>query len=139
LLMQIEGLMKIGIATKDLEKTVSVLKDALGLEAGEAVSVEPSGMRFRLFKLGDFYIEVMEPLGPDGPIATFIERHGEGLQHMTFKVRDVERTMADLKAKGARFTSSAPVRLNSVLGPMKFVFMNPRMSNGVLIQLMELL
>ena len=105
---------------------------------GEAVSVASSGMRFRLFKLGDFHIEVMEPLGPDGPIASFIEHHGEGLQHMTFKVRDVEQAMADLKAKGARFTSSAPVRLNSVLGPMKFAFMNPRTSNGVLIQLMEL-
>jgi hypothetical protein len=57
---------------------------------------------------------------------------------MTFRVSNIETAMADLKGKGARFTSSAPVKVNSVLGPMKFAFMNPRTSNGVLVQLMEL-
>jgi methylmalonyl-CoA/ethylmalonyl-CoA epimerase len=136
--VQIEGLMKIGIATKDLDRTAAMLADVLGVVPGEACDNKPSGMRFRLLKLGDCYIEVMEPLGPDGPIATFIERHGEGLQHMTFRVSNIETAMADLKGKGARFTSSAPVKVNSVLGPMKFAFMNPRTSNGVLVQLMEL-
>ncbi len=58
---------------------------------------------------------------------------------MTFKVSDIEQVMADMKSKGARFTASAPVKLNTAIGPMKFVFMNPRGSNGVLIQLMEML
>ncbi len=136
--MQIEGLIKVGIATRDLDRTAAQIAGILGVVPGDAYANEPSAMKFRLLQLGDFYIEVMEPLGPDGPIASFIERHGEGLQHMTFKVRDVEQAMADLKARGARFTSSAPVKVNSVLGPMKFVFINPRTSNGVLIQLMEL-
>jgi methylmalonyl-CoA/ethylmalonyl-CoA epimerase len=136
--MGIEGLMKIGIATKDLDKTTFLLADVLGVVPGEAYDNKPSGMRFRLLQLEEFYIEVMEPVDPNGPIARFIEQHGEGLQHMTFKVSDIEQTMADLKDKGARFTSSAPVKINSVLGPMKFAFMNPRTSNGVLIQLMEL-
>ena len=137
--MEIEGLMKIGIATKDLDKTTALLADALGLVPGEAVVYEPLGMRYRILKLEDFFIEVIEPMGPDGPIAKFIERNGEGLQHMTFKVSNIEQVMADMKSKGARFTSSAPVRLNTAIGPTKFVFMNPRGSNGVLIQLMETL
>jgi methylmalonyl-CoA/ethylmalonyl-CoA epimerase len=136
--MEIEGLIKIGIATRDLDRTAALLADILGVVPGEAYPVPASGMKFRLLQLGDFYIEVMEPLGPDGPIARFIEQHGEGLQHLTFKVSDVDRAMAELKARGARFTSSSPVRLRSVLGLMKFVFMNPRGSNGVLLQLMEL-
>jgi hypothetical protein len=84
-------------------------------------------------------IEVVEPTGADGPIAQFIEQNGEGLQHMTFKVSDIEQLMADMKSKGARFTSSAPVRVNTAIGPVKFAFVNPRVSNGVLIQLMEML
>jgi len=135
--MEIEGLMKIGIATKDLDKTTALLADALGLVPGEAVAYEPLGMRYRILKVGDFFIEVIEPMGSDGPIAKFIERSGEGLQHITFKVSNIEQVMVDMKSKGARFTSSAPVRLNTAIGPMKFVFMNPRGSNGVLIQLME--
>ena len=137
--MGIEGVMKIGIATKNLDRTVAILADAFGLVPGEAIAYQPSGMRLRILKLEDFYIEVMEPTGTDGPIAQFIEQHGEGLQHMTLKVSDIEQVMADLKGKGAHFTASAPVKLNTAIGPMKFVFMTPRRSNGVLIQLMELL
>jgi len=135
--MGIEGVIKIGIATKDLDKTTGVLADALGLVPGEAVAYPPLGMRYRILKVGDFMIEVIEPTNADGPIAKFIERNGEGLQHMTFKVSGIEKVMTDMKSKGARFTSSAPVKLNTAIGPMKFVFMNPRGSNGVLIQLME--
>jgi len=137
--MGIEGLMKIGIATKDLDRTTSVLADALGLVPGEAVAYQPYGMRYRILMLGDFMIEVVEPTGADGPIAQFIEQNGEGLQHITFKVSDIEQLMADMKSKGARFTSSAPVRLNTAIGPVKFAFVNPRVSNGALIQLMEML
>jgi methylmalonyl-CoA/ethylmalonyl-CoA epimerase len=137
--MGIEGVIKIGIATKDLDKTATVLGDALGLVPGEAVAYPPLGMRYRILKVGDFFIEVIEPTDSDGPIARFIQRNGEGLQHMTFKVSSIEQVMADMKSKGARFISSAPVKLNTAIGPMKFVFMNPRGSNGVLIQLMETL
>ena len=131
--------MKIGIATKDLDKTASVLADALGLVPGEAVAYKPLGMRYRILMLGDIFIEVIEPVGVDGPIAKFIEQNGEGLQHIAFKVSDIEQLMADMKSKGARFTSSAPVRLNTAIGPVKFAFVNPRVSNGALIQLMEML
>jgi len=137
--MGIEGLIKVGIATKDLDKTATILADVLGLEIDEAVAYEPFGMRYRILMLGDFYIEVIGPTNSDGPIAKFIAQNGEGLQHITFKVSDIEQVMADLKSKGARFTSSAPVKLNTALGPVKFAFMNPRGSNGVLIQLMEML
>ncbi len=136
--MGITGLMKVGIATRDMDRTAAVLGEALGVTPGEVYENKPSGMRFRLLLLGDFYIEVMEPVDPAGPIARFIEQHGEGLQHMTFRVNDIEAAMAELKGRGARFTSSAPVKINSVIGLMKFTFINPRTSNGVLVQLMEL-
>jgi methylmalonyl-CoA epimerase len=137
--MGIEGLIKIGIATKDLDKTTALLADALGLVPGEAVAYEPFGMRYRIFVLGDFYIEVIEPMGTDGPIAKFIAQNGEGLQHMTFKVSGIEQLMADMKSKGARFTSSAPMKMNTAIGLVKFAFVSPRVSNGVVIQLMEML
>ena len=137
--MGIEGVMKIGIATKELDKTTTALADALGLVPGEAVAYPPLGMRYRILKVGDFFIEVIEPMGSDGPIAQFIEQHGEGLQHITFKVSGIEQVMADMKSKGVRFTASAPVKLKTAIGLVKFAFMNPRGSNGVLIQLMEML
>jgi methylmalonyl-CoA/ethylmalonyl-CoA epimerase len=137
--MGIEGVMKIGIATKNLDQTTTALADALGLPPGEAVAYPPLGMKYRILTLGDLFIEVIEPTDSDGPIARFIQRNGEGLQHMSFKVSGIEQLMADMKSKGARFTSHSPVELNTAIGRMKFVFMNPRGSNGVLIQLVETL
>jgi methylmalonyl-CoA/ethylmalonyl-CoA epimerase len=137
--MEIDGLIKIGIATKDMEKTTALLADALCLVPSEAVVYPPFGMRYRILKLGDFYIEVMEPTGSDGPIAKFLEKNGEGLQHVTFKVGNVEQVMADLKGRGARFTTSTPAKVKTAIGLVKFAFMNPRGSNGVLVQLMEML
>src|SRR5512136_2377972 len=103
--MGIEGVMKIGIATKNLDQTTTALADALGLPPGEAVAYPPLGMKYRILTLGDLFIEVIEPTDSDGPIARFIQRNGEGLQHMSFKVSGIEQLMADMKSKGARFTS----------------------------------
>jgi methylmalonyl-CoA/ethylmalonyl-CoA epimerase len=136
--MGIEGVMKIGIATKDLDKTASVLASVLGSVPGEAESYPSFAMRYRILMLGDFFIEVIEPTGPYGPIAKFIEQNGEGLQHITFKVRDIEQVMADMKSKGARFTTPAPIEQSTPKGLAKFAFMTPRGANGVLIQLMEM-
>jgi methylmalonyl-CoA/ethylmalonyl-CoA epimerase len=122
-----------------MEKTTALLADALSLVPSEAVVYPPFGMRYRILKLGDFYIEVMEPTGSDGPIAKFLEKNGEGLQHVTFKVSNVEQAMADLNSRGARFTTSAPAKVKTAIGLVKFAFMNPRGSNGVLVQLMEML
>ena len=136
--MGIEGLMKVGIAVKDLEKVGGILADALGLIPGEVVTYKPYQMRYRIFSVGDFFIEVIEPTGSDGPIARFIETNGEGLQHMTFRVTNIEKVIAELKGKGVRFIQETPVQEKTPLGLAKFVFLRPKECHGVLVQLMEI-
>ena len=136
--MGIEGLMKVGIAVKDLEKVSGILADALGLITGEVVAYKPYQMRYRIFTIGDFFIEVIEPTGSDGPIARFIETNGEGLQHMTFRVTNIEKVIAELKGKGIRFIQETPVQEKTPLGLANFVFLRPKECHGVLVQLMEI-
>lgn len=136
--MGIEGLMKVGIAVKDLEKVSGILADALGLIPGEVVAYKPYQMRYRIFTIGDFFIEVIEPTGSDGPIARFIETNGEGLQHMTFRVTNIEKVIAELKGKGVRFIQETPVQEKTPLGLANFVFLRPKECHGVLVQLMEI-
>lgn len=136
--MRIEGLLKVGIAVKDIRKAVDCFADVLGLVPGEIVTYEPYGMRYCLFELGDLFLELMEPTTPDGPIGRFIENHGEGLQHLSMRVSNMEEAIAELKGKGVRFAQEAPIREEVVFGAAKFTFLQPQSCHGVLLQLVEL-
>jgi methylmalonyl-CoA/ethylmalonyl-CoA epimerase len=135
--MKIEGLLKVGIAVKDLSKAVDCFAEILGMAPGEIVTYEPYEVRYCLFELGDFFLELMEPTTANGPIAKFIETHGEGLQHLSIRVSNIEEAMAELKEKGFRFVQEAPVRENVAFGTAKFTFLQPQFCHGVLLQLVE--
>lgn len=136
--MRIEGLLKVGIAVKDMDRAVSYYSEILGLAPGEVVTYEPYRMRYCLFKMGDSFLELMEPTTPDGPIGRFIENHGEGLQHLSMRVSNMEEAIAELKGKGARFAQEAPIREEVGFGTAKFTFLQPQSCHGVLLQLVEL-
>jgi methylmalonyl-CoA epimerase len=137
--MHIEGVLKVGIAVKDMDKAVSCYSKSLGLAPGEIVAYEPFGMRYCMFEVGESsFLEVMEPTTPNSPIARFIESHGEGLQHLSLKVADIEEAIAELKGKGLRFAQEAPLREHVGFGTAKFIFVQPQSTRGVLLQLVEM-
>lgn len=137
--MHIEGVLKVGIAVKDMDKAVSCYSESLGLAPGEIVAYEPFGMRYCMFEVGESsFLEVMEPTTPNSPIARFIESHGEGLQHLSLKVADIEEAIAELKGKGLRFAQEAPLREHVGFGTAKFIFVQPQSTRGVLLQLVEM-
>lgn len=137
--MAIEGLLKVGIAVRSLEKATRLFTDVFGLTPGEGDSYEPHGMRYGVCYMGDVMLELIEPVSPDGPVARFIEKHSEGLQHMTLKVSNIEEVVSQLKAKGIQFVDDTPTEVEASFGRVKFVFVCPQLAHGTLIQLMELL
>jgi methylmalonyl-CoA/ethylmalonyl-CoA epimerase len=136
--MGIEGLLKVGIAVKNLEEATKLLSEAFGLtpEAGE--TYEPYSMRYNVSNIGDVLLELIEPTEPHGPIAEFIRTHGEGLQHISLEVSNIEEVMSDLKGKGIQFVHEAPMESDAALGKVKFAFVRPKVFHGVLVQLMEM-
>src|SRR5439155_21120409 len=78
----------IGIAVKSLD-TVKIYK-ALGLTVDHVESVESQGVRTAFITVGDANLELLEPLSPDSPVGKFIEKRGEGLHHICFRVNDLE-------------------------------------------------
>ncbi len=137
--MQIEGVLKVGIAVKDMDKVVGCYSDALGLTPSEIVAYGPFGMRYCMLQAGEFsFLELMEPTSPGSPIGRFIESRGEGLQHLSLRVADIEQAVAELKGKGFRFVQDAPVREDVGFGTAKFIFIQPQSTGGVLIQLVQL-
>ena len=124
----------VGIAVKSIEKASELFSNILGLKvAGEEV-VEEQKVKVAFLPLGDSELELLESTSPDGPIARFIEKKGEGIQHIAFRVDNLEKVLEKLKEEGVRLIDEKP-RYGA--GGAKIAFLHPKSTNGILIELSE--
>ncbi|MBI5063691.1 MAG: VOC family protein, partial [Desulfatitalea sp.] len=79
-------------------------------------------------------VELLESTAPDGPVAKHIEKRGEGIQHIAFRVENIEEALAELKAKGVRLIDEKP-RIGA--GGAKIAFLHPKETGGVLVELCQ--
>ena len=130
----IEKIDHIGIAVKSVKETSELLSNILGLEvAGEEI-VEEQKVKVAFLPLGDSELELLESTSPDGPIARFIEKKGEGIQHIAFRVNNIEEALEKLKKEGVRLIDEKP-RYGA--GGAKIAFLHPKSTNGILVELCE--
>lgn len=124
----------LAIAVHDLDAGSAPWR-ALGLPLeGPDELVAGQGVRVRALHAGDALIELLEPAGPDGPIARFLERRGPGLHHVAFRVDDLDAAIARLRSEGADFLADAP---RPGRAGSRVIFLHPRWGGGVLIELVE--
>lgn len=124
----------IGIAVKSIDEALKLYQDILGLKLVETEVVEEQKVKVAFLPVGDSEIELLESTTPDGPVAKFIEAKGEGIQHIAFRVNNIEQALADLKAKGVRLIDEKPRR---GAGGAKIAFLHPKGTHGTLIELCE--
>ena len=130
----VEKIDHIGIAVKSIKETSELLCNILGIKvAGEEV-VEEQKVKVAFLPLGDSELELLESTSSEGPIARFIEKKGEGIQHIAFRVNNIEETLDKLKKEGVRLIDEKP-RYGA--GGAKIAFIHPKGTNGVLIELCE--
>jgi methylmalonyl-CoA/ethylmalonyl-CoA epimerase len=123
----------IGIAVKNLAESAK-LYEMLGIASAGAEEVAEQKVKVCFFPVGDSEIELLESTSPDGPIARYIEKNGEGIQHMALRVDDLEAALAELKAKGVRLIDEKP-RYGA--GGAKIAFVHPKSTGGILLELSE--
>jgi methylmalonyl-CoA/ethylmalonyl-CoA epimerase len=123
----------IGIAVKSLAQS-SKLYELLGLESAGTEEVAEQKVKVAFFPLGDMEIELLESTSPDGPIAKYIEKNGEGLQHLALRVDNLEAALAELKGKGIRLIDEKP-RYGA--GGARIAFVHPKSTGGILLELSE--
>ena len=122
----------IGIAVRSLGQTT--IYEDLGLTVEHVETVETQRVKTAFLPVGDSNLELLEPTSPDSPIAKFIEKRGEGIHHICFRVDDIESHLASLKAKGYRLINESPV---PGAHGCRVAFLHPAAGNGVLIELSE--
>jgi methylmalonyl-CoA/ethylmalonyl-CoA epimerase len=124
----------IGIAVRSLQ-SAKIYED-LGLTIEHVETVETQRVKTAFLSVGDSNLELLEPTSPDSPIAKFIEKRGEGIHHICFRVDDIEAHLERLKTAGYRLINEAPV---PGAHGCRVAFLHPAAGNGVLIELSELL
>ena len=123
----------IGIAVKSIEQTLAVYEKLGGFEVKRT---EVAGQRAKvaLLKTGETSLELLEPTSDESSLAKFIRERGEGLHHVAFAVDDIERSMAEVGAKGFRFVydKAADGKFGSRVN-----FIHPKTAGGVLVELTQ--
>ena len=124
----------IGIAVKDLKEALKFYEEILGIKCVNTEVVEEQKVKVAFLPIGDTEVELLESTEEDGPIAKFIEKRGEGIQHIAYRVEDIEKAIEELKEKGIRMIDEKP-RYGA--GGAKIAFLHPKSTYGVLIELCE--
>jgi len=124
----------IGIAVKDMEVAKKFYTEMLGMPAQGEEVVEQQQVKVCFIPSGDSEIELLESTSPEGPIAKFIEKNREGIQHIAFRVDNIENALADLKAKGVRLIDEVP-RYGA--GGASIAFVHPKSTGGILLELSQ--
>jgi methylmalonyl-CoA/ethylmalonyl-CoA epimerase len=124
----------IGIAVKNLEETLKFYGDVLGIKCVSQEVVEEQKVKVAFLPVGDTEVELLESTSEDGPIAKFIEKKGEGIQHIAFKVDNIEEAIRELEEKGVRMIDEKP-RYGA--GGARIAFLHPKSTSGVLIEISQ--
>ncbi|HOQ41184.1 MAG TPA: methylmalonyl-CoA epimerase [Smithellaceae bacterium] len=131
--MKILKIDHIGIAVKNLEESAR-LYEMLGIQSTGSEVVAEQKVKVSFFPVGDSEIELLESTSPDGPIARYIEKNGEGIQHLALRVDNIEAALAELKANGVRLIDEKP-RYGA--GGAKIAFVHPKSTGGILLELSQ--
>jgi methylmalonyl-CoA/ethylmalonyl-CoA epimerase len=124
----------IGIAVKNLEETLKFYEEVLGMTCSGKEEVAEQKVRVAFLPVGDSEVELLESTDPEGPIAKYIDKKGEGIQHIAFRVDNIEEAIENMKQKGVRMIDETP-RYGA--GGAKIAFCHPKSTGGVLVELSE--
>lgn len=132
--MKIVKIDHLGIAVNSIDDGKNFFSDILGLEFEGTETVQEQKVTTAFFPVGDSEVELLESTAPDGPVAKYIEKKGEGIQHIAFRVENIEEALSELKEKGVRLIDETP---RNGAGGAKIAFLHPKSTHGVLVELCE--
>jgi len=124
----------IGIAVKSLRDSIPFYEEVLGLTCYNIEEVKEQKVRTAFFMLGQTKIELLESTDPGGPVGRFIEKKGEGIHHIAFAVKKLEKQLKKAEANGIQLIDKEP-RMGAE--GLNIAFLHPTSTFGVLTELCE--
>ena len=131
--MNISHIEHIGIAVKSLDQAIPFWEKQLGLKCYAIEEVKEQKVRTAFFKIGQSKIELLESTDPEGPIGKFIEKKGEGIQHLALAVEGgLQNNLDEVAGKGVQLIDKSPRKGAEGLD---IAFLHPKSTFGVLLEL----
>lgn len=125
----------VAIAVSDMDGAVAFWRDTLGLPFSHVEDVPSQKARVAFFPVGDSEIELVMPTSDDTGTARFLAKNGPGMHHLCLEVDDIEDKLNELKQKNVQLINETPL----VLEGRKMAFLHPKSTQGVLIELYEII
>ena len=125
----------VGVIVKDIEEATKLFSESYDFKKADTLPETPPQEEFRSVFLvaGDVTIELIEPTNPNSPLASFLQKRGEGLHHISIEVDDIDQKLDSLKAKGVRLINEKA----QAVGNSKVAFVHPSATKGILVELTE--
>jgi len=133
-MLHLEKVDHIGIAVRDLDKSIPYYTETLGLPLLKIEVVESEKVRVAFIEAGNLKIELLMPLDETSAIHGFLSKRGEGIHHIAFGVTGIEERLAELREKGVQLINEQP-KIGA--GGAEVAFLHPKSSFGVLMELCD--
>ncbi len=132
--MKVLAIDHISIAVRNLEKAREAYERILGLELSSQLIMDTEKLKIARYRVGDMWLELMEDMSPDGEVAKFIQRRGEGIFTVSYRVANVDEALADLKSQGLKLIDEKPRHY----GNDRYAFIcHPKELCGVLTEVLD--
>jgi len=124
----------VAIAVQDLESAIAYYADTFGALVAHRERIDSDGVEEALLQVADSYIQLLTPIRPDSPVAKYLEKKGEGIHHVGYRVEDCAAALQSVKDHGGEVIDQAP-RPGSRGTTVAFV--HPKAAFGTLIELVQ--
>jgi methylmalonyl-CoA epimerase len=124
----------IGVAVHDIDESLAVYRDTLGMPLVHRETVTEQGVDAALLDVGDSHIELLAPLGPDTAVGKFLAKRGPGLHHVAYRVPDVGAALEALSAAGVKLIDAQP---RTGIRGSRVAFLHPASTGGVLTEIVQ--
>lgn len=124
----------IGIAVRSIENSLRLWRDVFGMKVKLVEEVSEQKVRVAMLESGAVSIELLEPLAGDSPVAKFIEKRGEGLHHLSFRVDNIKKMIEEFKKKNLKMVDKIP---RTGAHGSTIAFIHPSSTGSVLIELSQ--
>ncbi len=127
----IDKIQHLGIAVRDLDRAVAFFRDVLGLPFEGYETVDEQKVKTAMFRVGETKVELLASTSPDGPVGKFLEKRGEGVHHVCFKVADIDGAISRTRSMGVKMIDESP---KSGVHGTRVAFLHPKDTFGVLME-----
>ena len=124
----------VGVAVEDLDESIALYRDRLGMREQHRETVEEFGVEAALLEIGGSHVELLTPTRGDSAVGKFLERNGPGIHHVAYRTDDIDATLERLKEAGMRLIDEQP---RAGIQDSRVAFVHPKATGGVLTEIVQ--